>query len=463
MLAIREIDVDKSLSPTEIDRLFIEGDRNLHRGNFSTAINIFEQLLEVIEPSHNQYFNIQRNLVKAYQKQEQNEKAIALCLLMIDSNSNIANLWGTKFMANLVPKIEQEVINNPNEQKMTSSSPHSYTSHSIKSKTLSEFKQYCQENLLDKLQELEKKRINTLFTIVISGIVFAIATWCFCQLIFALLQINNSVFTFYCAALGLVIPVWIIFCRGCIQVYGIGFKHNIIEKIISFIDDEGTLKYASNLFLEDKRQTILGFTRSQIFRDELHEPDKLEQEDCVYGSIGDTDIFFAEIVVENIKTAYLNEFEKPEFSGKSSLFHGLFFEAKFSKNFISRTFILPNTFKSKVASLNNWRGEKVNLEDLEFKHIFNVYSDNQIEARYILSTNLMSRLAQFNQKAKRKVYISFVDGFVYIAIPYRQNLFEPQLFRSMTSFSPLRDYFLDLQLMIGIVDDLNLNRRIWQK
>ena len=127
--------MDKSLSPTEIDRLFIEGDRNLHRGNFSTAINIFEQLLEVIEPSHNQYFNIQRNLVKAYQKQEQNEKAIALCQLMIDSNSNIANLWGTKFMANLVPKIEQEVINKPNEQKMTSSSPHSYTSHSIKSKT----------------------------------------------------------------------------------------------------------------------------------------------------------------------------------------------------------------------------------------------------------------------------------------------------------------------------------------
>lgn len=454
--------MDKPIS--DIDRLFIEGDRNLHQGKFIEAINIFEQLLEKLESNDSQYFNVQRSLVKAYQQQEQNEKAIALCQLMIDSNSSIASLWGTKFMATLVPQIEQEVISKSSSNiKPATSSSRSYTYHPIKSKTLSEFKQYCQENLLGKLKELEKRRINTLFTIFISGIFCLIATWFFCQLIFVFLQINHSIFIFYCAALTVVTPVWIVFCRGCIQVYGIGFKHNIIDKIISFIDNEGKLKYASHLFLEDKRQTILGFTRSQIFRNELHEPDNLEQEDCVYGSIGDTDIFFAEIIVENIKAGYLNEFEKAEFSGKSSLFHGLFFEAKFSKNFISRTFILPNTFKSKVTVLNNWRGEKVDLEDPDFKHIFNVYSDNQIEARYILSTNLMSRLVQFNQKAERKVYLSFVDGFVYIAIPYRQNLFEPQLLRKMTSFSPLKEYFLDLQLMIGIVDDLNLNRRIWQK
>lgn len=82
-------------------------------------------------------------------------------------------------------------------------------------------------------------------------------------------------------------------------------------------------------------------------------------------------------------------------------------------------------------------------------------------SRYILSTNLMSRLVEFNKKAGRKVYLSFVDGFVYIAIPYRHNLFEPRLFKSMMSFIPLKEYFQDLQLMIGIVEDLNLNRRLW--
>nr|WP_263858245.1 DUF3137 domain-containing protein [Waterburya agarophytonicola] len=150
-----------------------------------------------------------------------------------------------------------------------------------------------------------------------------------------------------------------------------------------------------------------------------------------------------------------------EFRGKSIFFRGLFFEAEFSKKFLSRTFILPNTFKNKVSVLNNWRGQNVDLEDPEFKQMFKVYGDNQVESRYILSTNLMNRLVEFRKKAKRQVYLSFVDGFLYIAIPYRHNLFEPKLFQKMTSFTPLREYFFDLQLMIGIVDDLNLNRRIW--
>jgi hypothetical protein len=452
--------VDKSLSSQEIDRLFIEGDRYLHQGNFSLAISVFEQLILVLEPTDNLYFNVQRNLVKAYQKHDQNEQAIALCQLMIDSNNHLASLWGAKFMVNLIPQINQEFI--VESDLKATQIPKNINPPGLKSKTLSEFKQYCQENLLAQLKELEQKRINTLLTMAISGIICLIVTWAFCQFIFGLLGINNSIFMFYFACLSLTTPVWIVFCRGCVQVYGLGFKRNIIENIIRFIDDQGTLNYASNLFLENKRQTSLGFTRSQIFRHELQEPDHLEQEDCVYGTVGNTDIFFAEIVVENIQAGYFNEFEQAEFRGKSVFFRGLFFEARFPKNFVSRTFILPSIFTNKVASLNSWRGERIDLEAPEFQQMFRVYGDSQIESRYILSTNLMSRLVEFKHKTKQQVYLSFVDGCVYIAIPYHHNLFEAKLFKNMKSFEPLREYFLDLQLMIGIVDDLNLNRRIWQ-
>ena len=453
--------MDKSIS--DIDRLFIEGDRSLHQGKYNAAIDIFEQLLEVIETDHNQYFNIQRNLVKAYQQNEQQEKAIALCQLMIDSNSSVATLWGSKFMTNLIPEFEAETSSESITQETTEISSNISASR-IKLKTLSEFKQYCQIHLLDNLRAVEKKRINALASMFVAGVIGLVFNWAFIRLTLHSLGIQQSDISFlYVLGLFLLIPLWIIFCRGCIQVYKIGFKRNIIEKIIDFIDDGESLKYASNLFLEDKRQTILGFTRSQIFRNELHEPDNLEQEDCVYGSIGETDIFFAEIWVENIRSSYLNEFEIKESAGKSLIFHGLFFEAKFAKNFISRTFVMPNTLKSKVLASSSWRGEEVKLEDIEFNHIFKVYSDNQVEARYLLSTNLMSRLVDFSHKAKHKVHLSFIDGFMYIAIPYRYRLFEPKLFQSMKSFAPLKEYFFDLQLMIEIVNDLNLNRRIWKK
>ena len=453
--------MDNSLSPTEIDRLFIEGDRNLHQGKFQAAIDIFEQLLPILEPNHHQYFNIQRNLVKAYHQNDQSEKAIALCQSMIESDFNAASLWGRSFISNLIPQLESEV-NSQSTAPKTAEIAANTTAPKIKLKTLFEFKQYCQAYLLDNLKAVEKKRIEALASIFISAIFLLAFNWCLCHLIFYCFNLRGDISLLYYVGLIFLIPIWIIFCRGCVQIYRLGFKRNIIEKIIDFLDDHQTLNYASNLLLEDKRQTILGFTRSQIFRPELYEPDNLEQEDCVYGNIGNTDIFFAEIFVEEVRSSYLNEFEVKESIGRSKIFHGLFFEAKFSKNFISRTFVLPNNFQTKLTSWNSWRGEEINLEDPEFNRRFQVYSDNQIEARYLLSTSLMSRLVEFSYKAKRKVYLSFVDGFMYIAIPYRHRLFEPKLFKSMKSFSPLKEYFLDLQLMIGIVGDLNLNCRIWK-
>jgi hypothetical protein len=75
----------------------------------------------------------------------------------------------------------------------------------------------------------------------------------------------------------------------------------------------------------------------------------------------------------------------------------------------------------------------------------------------------MQCLVNFRRKAKRKIQISFVDSLIYVAIAYDEDLFEPKLFTSMLDLRPLQEYFEIMQLMLGIVDDLNLNQRIWTK
>ncbi|MHC5737368.1 DUF3137 domain-containing protein [Nostoc sp.] len=54
---------------------------------------------------------------------------------------------------------------------------------------------------------------------------------------------------------------------------------------------------------------------------------------------------------------------------------------------------------------------------------------------------------------------------MYIALEeaVENNLFEPNLFKSVLKLAPLREYFETLNLMLGIVEDLNLDRHIWQK
>jgi hypothetical protein len=75
----------------------------------------------------------------------------------------------------------------------------------------------------------------------------------------------------------------------------------------------------------------------------------------------------------------------------------------------------------------------------------------------------MERLLNFQQKTGTKIALSFVDSNVYIIIPRHGASFEPRYFSSIHGFKPIKKYFLDLRLAFGIVEDLNLNTRIWSK
>lgn len=161
-------------------------------------------------------------------------------------------------------------------------------------------------------------------------------------------------------------------------------------------------------------------------------------------------------------------------SGKTTtvqtIFRGLFFIADFHKHFRTQTFLLPDTaekllgrFGKTLQSLNPARPNLIALEDPRFEKEFVVYGQDPIEARYILSPNLMERILQFRQKTGRRIFLSFVDSKLYLAVWFDRSLFEPKLFRSLLDFQTIQEYFGDVQLAVGIVEDLNLNTRIWSK
>ncbi|MHC5091781.1 MAG: DUF3137 domain-containing protein [Planctomycetota bacterium] len=120
-----------------------------------------------------------------------------------------------------------------------------------------------------------------------------------------------------------------------------------------------------------------------------------------------------------------------------------------------QTLVLPDSaeklfggFGKMLQSWNMGRPDLIQLEDPQFEREFVVYGTDQIEARYILSTSLMRRILDFKQK---------------VAVPMKKNMFEPKYFSSLSDFSPILDYYNDLAFAAGIVDDLNLNTRIWTK
>lgn len=132
--------------------------------------------------------------------------------------------------------------------------------------------------------------------------------------------------------------------------------------------------------------------------------------------------------------------------------------------------VLPDTaeklfgkFGQKLQAMASGRGELIRLEDPRFEQEFCVYGEDQVEARYILTPALMERILAFKKKWNTRVYLSFLDSKVYIAISMYKNLFELRTFKPAADYTFLEESMHFLTLLIEIVDDLNLNTRIWTK
>jgi len=75
----------------------------------------------------------------------------------------------------------------------------------------------------------------------------------------------------------------------------------------------------------------------------------------------------------------------------------------------------------------------------------------------------MEKIVEFRHKINKNISLSFINSKIYIAIPYTKSLFEPILSRSLLDFSYIKEYFEILNTMIGIVEELKLNEKLWSK
>lgn len=234
-----------------------------------------------------------------------------------------------------------------------------------------------------------------------------------------------------------------------VSPYKKSFKKEIVSRIVTFIDND-------LIYYPEKKITWHEFQSSLLVEYWRHSVDIWDGEDYVRGILGKTAVKFSEVHAEDEET--YTDAEGNTQTYYITVFKGLFFIFDFNKAFEGFTVVLPEKFWSYRRY-----GDLVKLEDPEFEEEFVVYSDNQITARYILSPSLMRRLLKFRHELGKKVYLSFVNGRLYMGISIHKNLFEPRVFRTILDFELIQEYFEYMQLGKDIVEELNLNLRIWSK
>jgi hypothetical protein len=240
--------------------------------------------------------------------------------------------------------------------------------------------------------------------------------------------------------------------------YRAQFKEQVIKEIIKFINS--SLHYSPTDKISQSEFVKCGIFRSRI--------DRYRGDDLVKGTIDSTQMEFSEVHAE-YKTTTVDSKGRRR-TQWHTIFKGLLFSADFNKEFNVKTYVLTDTAEkmfgflgTKLQKMNKSRGELIKLEDPDFESEFAVYSDDQIESRYILSPSLMERILSFKKQTNKNIQLSFIDSRLYVTVPYSKPLFEPKLFGNMINFQDIQEYHKDLNLVIGIAEDLNLNTRIWTK
>ncbi|BAZ17730.1 putative Galanin [Calothrix sp. NIES-4071] len=417
-------------------------------------------------------------------------------------------------------------------------------------KILSEFKEFCKQNVLQDLARFEKERKQVLVAVIISSFIFLFFIDFLNQLFFhnipdiegdiyisiGAFSVTFSSFWFtrlfflliyLILFLGLFI-IWSIFYNSAFESFATGFETKTNQKIFEFINNHKNLNLSTKPFDTDVNETLYYLNQSQIFNSFV-KINNIKQYSQISGDINNitinitkvdiqlglnhrwtevfdinTDIYQAssknvtsleEIItllnallffiptilllilrlikglpyvfkrVAQGKNIDYERFELEVLKNQASnhnIFRGLLFRAKFNKFAKFITVVRPNVLKANISTISHGNKQLIKLEDPEFTEYFTVYSEDQVDARYVLSTSLMEKLVNFRQKASKNIYVSFVDDTIYFAIEYPDGLFEPNLYRSMLRFAPLREYFEAIQLMLGLVEELNLDRQIWK-
>lgn len=168
-------------------------------------------------------------------------------------------------------------------------------------------------------------------------------------------------------------------------------------------------------------------------------------------------------------------------------FNGLIIKVQMNKNFSGRTVIgMKNYIKKPDRTF-----EQVELESTDFMKNRCVYSTDQIDARYILTTSFMERIESLGQdfqeersaksqdpsvmanvplktgvdfvdnifKSYYGVSAAFIDGYAYLFVPTSEDFFEIPIDKSLYNPDLYYNIWCELDSILGIIEYLHIDQK----
>ncbi len=127
-----------------------------------------------------------------------------------------------------------------------------------------------------------------------------------------------------------------------------------------------------------------------------------------------------------------------------------------NKNFNSSTMVVSKSYIT-VTEL-----ERVKLEDIKFESIFDIYSDNQVEARYLLTTSFMNRLIKLSKFfGSKSMECIFDNNKLFIRVSGEKSLFNSgSIYQPVNFVEDSKILLKEMNIIFNIVDSLKISHNI---
>jgi hypothetical protein len=207
---------------------------------------------------------------------------------------------------------------------------------------------------------------------------------------------------------------------------------------------------------------MASFQQGALFNSRI---DRYHGEDCFHGKAGQTNILLSELHVQRKDTS-------TDSKGRTkttwvTVFQGIYLIADFHKHFNGHVRIEPDvaeaTFGWLGRKLQGFSGDLVRLENPDFERAFKVRASDPVEARYLLTPDMQERFLELRNRWSPGIHAALTGSSLHLAIPNRQNWFEPDINTPASHTQQLNDFLQQLVLLLHITEQLDLNTRIWTK
>jgi|GEM_PF-1219415 len=263
------------------------------------------------------------------------------------------------------------------------------------------------------------------------------------------------------------------------RAYRLDYKHKVVGPLADTMlklaklphetrDYEKYCDYAPEAFID--RAWI---SKSELFVTDI---DDITGEDLFTGKYGLTEFQFSELKMTRKETT--TDTDGNSTTTNVKVYDGVLFAADFKKHFSGLTVINTKVIKrdtgigklvskfinAAVSTANKRANQKIELENVEFNRHFIVQTTNEIEARYILSSVLMEQILSFVNQHPHPLVISFHDSYMFIAVYSSKNFFDDGIGKSTPNGEyNLQGIYNDLSIFFRIIEEFDLNTRIWNK